>query len=74
MMGLTSHLSFVYYAFSSYCVSFSLMTSLTMMGLGLGHLVPSLFHFPLENPLVMSVSQVGKLVESQKYFPTQKLL
>ena len=45
------------------------MTSLTMMGLCLGHLVRALFHFTLENPLVVSVSQSVKLVKSQKYFP-----
>ena len=68
-MGLTSHLSCVYDDFSSYRVSFSLMTSLTMMGLGPDHLVRALFHFHLKNPLVVSVAQLGKLVDSQKYFP-----
>ena len=69
MMGLTSHLSCVYDDFSSYRVSFSLMTSLTMMGLGTGHLVRALFNYPLKNLLVVSVAQLGKLVESHKYFP-----
>ena len=68
-MGLTSHILCVYNDFSSYRVSFSLMMSLTMMGLGPGHLVRALFHFHLKNPLVVSVSQLGKLVKSQKYFP-----
>ena len=75
MMGLTSHLSCVFDVFSSYRVSFSLMTSLTMMVLGPGHLVRALFHFPLkillvvsvaQNPLVMSVDHFD-LVESLKY-------
>ena len=53
-MGLTSHLSYAYDAFSSYHVSFSLMssltkmslmTSLTMMVLGPGYLVHALFYF-----------------------------
>ena len=43
MKGLTSHLSCAYDTFSSYCVSFSLMTSLTMMVLGLGHMVRAVF-------------------------------
>ena len=45
MMGPTSHLSCVCDAFSSYCVSFSLMTSLTMMVLGPSHLVRALIIF-----------------------------
>ena len=69
MMDLMSHLSCVYNAFSSYRVYFSLITSLTMMGLGPGNMVRTLFHFPLKNPLVVSVAQLGKLVESHKYFP-----
>ena len=32
-MGLTSHLSYAYDDFSSYCVSFSLISSLTKMSL-----------------------------------------
>ena len=56
-MGLTSHLSCVYDDFSCYRVSFSSMTSLIMMGLGVSHLVRALFHFPLEIPLVVSVAQ-----------------
>ena len=67
-MGLTSHFPCVYDAFPSYRVYFSLMISLTMMGLGPGHLVRALLHFPLENLLFVSVAQLGKLVESQKYF------
>ena len=55
MIDLTSHLSCLSDDFSSYRVSFSLMTSLTMMVLGLGNLVPALFHFPLKIPLVVSV-------------------
>ena len=47
VMGLTSHLSCVYDAFSSYRVSFYLMMSLTMLGLVPGHLVHALFHSPL---------------------------
>ena len=51
------HISFISDAFSSYRVSFSLMMSMAMMGLGPGHLVRALFHFPLEIPLVVSVAQ-----------------
>ena len=51
------------------CVSFYLMTSLKIMGMGPVHLIRALFHFPLENPLVVSMAQLGTLVESQKYFP-----
>ena len=43
MMGLMSHLSCVYDAFSFYGVSFSLMTSLMMMVLGPGHQVHAIF-------------------------------
>ena len=62
-MGLTSHLSCVYDTFSYYCVSFSLMTnltmissmtSITMMVLGPDYLVRALFHF-LKILLVVSV-------------------
>ena len=45
MMGLTSHLSCLSEVFSSYRVYFSSMMSLTMMGLGPGHLVRVLLHF-----------------------------
>ena len=69
MMGLMSHLSCVYNVFSSYRVYFSLITSLTMMILGPGNMVRTLFHFPMKNPLAVSVAQLGKLVESHKYFP-----
>ena len=62
MMGLTSHLFCVYDALSSYCVYFSLMMSLTMMGLGLGHLVHALFHFPLKILFVVSVAQILSVV------------
>ena len=65
-MGLMSHPSCVYDAFSSCRVSFSLMTSLTLMGLDPGHLVYALFHF-LEIPLVVSVAQIP-LVMSVEYF------
>ena len=44
-MSLTSRLSCVYDDFTSYHV-FSLMKSLMMIVLGLGHLVRALFHFP----------------------------
>ena len=53
-MGMPSHLSYAYDTFSSYRVSFSLisimtkmslMTSLTMMVLGPGYLVRALFLF-----------------------------
>ena len=69
MMGPTSHISCVYDNFSSYRIYFSLMMSITMIGLGLGHMVHALFHLPLENLSVVSVAQLGTLVESQKYFP-----
>ena len=57
MMGLTGHLSCVYDAVSSFRINFSLMTSLTMIGMGTGHLVRAPFHFPLEVWLVVSVAQ-----------------
>ena len=63
-MGLASYLSCVYDAFSSYRVSFSLTTSLTMMVLGPGHLVRALYHFPLIITLVVSV-EYFQLIESQ---------
>ena len=66
MMGLTSHISCVYDTFSSYHVSFSLTTSLTMMGLSPGHLVCALFHIPLRIPLVVSV-EYFLLVVSVEY-------
>ena len=74
-MGLTSYLSCFYNAFYSYRVSFSLMTiltmiyvmtSLTMMVLGLGYLVRALFHF-LKIMLVVS-EEYFHLVESLEYF------
>ena len=55
-MGLTNHLYCVYDNFSSYRVSFSSMTSLEMMDLGLVHLVRALFHFDLKIMLVVSVA------------------
>ena len=67
-MGLMSHLTYVYVVFSSYRVSFSLMTSLTIKVLGPGHLVRALFNFPLKIPLVVSVDYF-QLVESMTYFP-----
>ena len=67
-MGLMSHLSCVYDTFSSYRVSFSSMTILTMMVLGPGHLVRALFHFSLKILLVMSVAK-NQLVVSVDYFP-----
>ena len=57
MVGLTGHISYVYDTFSSYRVSFSSMTSLTMIFLVPDNLVPALFHFPLKIPLVVSVVQ-----------------
>ena len=68
VMGLTSRLSCVSNAFSSYCVSFSLITSLTMMVMGLVHLVRALFHFPLKIPLIVSV-EYFPLVVPVEYFP-----
>ena len=87
-MGLMSHLSCVYYNFSSYHVSFSLMTSLTMIGLGPGHLVRALSYY-LKILLVVWVEyfqlvesqkcfqlvesqKYFQVVESQKYYPAQK--
>ena len=67
MMGLTSHLSCVYDTFSSYRVSFSLMTIMTVMVLVMGYLVRALFHFPLEILLVVSV-EYFPVVASVKYF------
>ena len=90
-MGLTRHVSCVYDTFSSYRVSFylissltkmSLMTSLTMMVLGPGHLVCALFNL-LKFPLIVFV-ECFQLMESQnpvvvsveyfqpEYFPAQK--
>ena len=57
MMVLMRHLSCILDAFYFYRVYFSSMTSLTMMGLGPGHLVRALLHFPLEITLVVSVDQ-----------------
>ena len=65
MMAMTIHLSCIYDTFSSYRVYFSLMKSLAMIGLGLGHLVESLFHFALAITLVMSVVE--------DHFTTQNL-
>ena len=45
MMGLTIQISYVYDALSFYSVSFSLMTSLTMVVLVPGHLVRAFFIF-----------------------------
>ena len=56
-MGLTSHLSCISDDFSSHRFSFSLITILTMMGLGPGHLVRALLHSALEITLVVSVSE-----------------
>ena len=55
MIGLTSDLSCLSDTFSSYHVYFSLMMILTMMVLGLGHLIRALFHFSMEILLVVSV-------------------
>ena len=54
-MGLTNH-RFFGDAFYFYRVSFSLMMSLTMMGLGPGHLVRALFHFAMEILLAVLVA------------------
>ena len=67
MMGLASHISCVYDTFSSYHISFSSMTSLTMMVMGTGNLVHALFRFPLTVLLVVSVAQ-NPLVVSVEYF------
>ena len=67
-MGLTSHLFCVYDNFPYYRVSFSLMTSLTMMVMGPGHLVRAIFYFLLKILLVVSVAQ-NPLVVSVNYFP-----
>ena len=51
MLVMMSHISCVYNTFFVYCVSFSLMTSLTTMGLGLGlglgpgHIVLAIYQF-----------------------------
>ena len=66
-MGLTSHISWVYETFSSYRVFFSLMTSLTMMGLDPGHLVRALFHF-LKILLIVSVAQITLVVSATQDF------
>ena len=47
MMGLTDHISCVCDAFSSYCVYFSSVMSLKMMGMDPGYLVRALFRFAL---------------------------
>ena len=62
-MGLISHLSYAYGAFSSSCVSFSSTMSLMIMVLGLGHLVRAIFHFPLEIVgRVSSSKSVGRVI------------
>ena len=66
MMGLTSHLSYVYNVFNSYSISFSLMTSLIIMVMGQVHLVRAIFHIPLKILLVVSV-EYFLLVVSLKY-------
>ena len=60
MIVLRSHISCGYEAFYSYRISFSLITSLKMMGLGPGHLVQYLFRFSLEITLVVSLAQYLK--------------
>ena len=52
MMVLTILLSCAYDTFSSYHISFSSMTSLTMMVIGPGHPVRTVSHFPLKILLV----------------------
>ena len=65
MMGLTSRISCISNAFSSYRVSFSSVMSLKMMGLGPGHLVRPPFLFSLEIMLVVSVVEdMAFLVDS----------
>ena len=54
-MDMTSHLSCLSDDFYFCRVSFSLVMSLIMMGLGPGHLVRALLHFALTIPLVVSV-------------------
>ena len=46
---LTSHISCLSGTFSSYRVSFSLTENMTVVVIGLGHLVRALFHFSSEN-------------------------
>ena len=60
-ISLASHLSDAYDNFSSYHVSCSFMTSMTMMGLGLVYLAPAIFLF-LNNPLVMSPDKISFVV------------
>ena len=67
MMGLTSHLSCLSDVFSSYRVYFSLMTILTMMVLGPGHLLRALFHFPLKIPLVLSVKKIPLVMPVESF-------
>ena len=45
MMGLTSHLSCIYNAFLLYCLSYSSIMSLTMMCLGMCHILRALSIF-----------------------------
>ena len=89
-MGLTSHLSDDYDAFSSYCVSsslilslmkMSLMTSLTMIALGPGSPTVRAFLNFLNYPLIVLVDfhvmeSPNTFVMSVEYFqfPAQKLL
>ena len=57
-MGLTSDFSSISNDLSYYRVYFSLATSVTMMSMGLGHLVRARFHIAMENLLVVSVALV----------------
>ena len=75
-MGLMSHLSDAYDAFSSSCFYFSSLLSLMKMSLknlkmkvlGLGSPpVHALFHFSLKILLVMCVSQVKLVVRVSQY-------
>ena len=78
-MGLMSHFPYFYDTFYFYRIYFSLMTSLmiislvtslTMMVLGLGYLVRAFFHF-LKITFVVSV-EYFHLVESMEYFHSVK--
>ena len=89
-MGMTSHLSDAYDAFSSYLVSsslililmkFSLMTSLTMMVMGPGSPPVRAFLHVLKYPLIVLVDchvmeSQNPFVVSLEYYqsPAQKLL
>ena len=61
VMGMTSHLSWISDAFSSYRVSFSLMMSLTIMGLGQGRLVRALFTFCFGKIMKCPCNSVGRV-------------